>query len=947
MPLTDNIPDSALHAFLIKREAPKGEPCALVGMGSVKARWMVSDDDYDEFLDILHDYLFEKCLRPNNLVEQRRLDGLSPILIDLDFKYDPSTAIQRRFHTPNIRAFIRSFVKILKQFYEFDVERLRFFISLRPSPYEEKKKEGKCVKDGVHIQCPDLVLPMEHQLILRQCMLNEEAVAHAFEGTHYTNSDKLVYDEAVAKKAGWFFYGESKPDIPAYTVTSIYTYNVLTDEYEDEDASDYTNRELMEILSVRYNLQNSTVTIQEDAKEEWNKLLAQIRPAKANAGAGAEDPTSARAELSSLITALIPPGNTSDEIAFAKQLVQTCLSVERANSYQTWMEVGWCLHAIDQSEDMFNLWMDWSAKSPKFSSNNIGQLRRDWTRGWHYAGPTFTIRSLYMWAKQDNPVQFRKLQEDDVINFIEREVDGTHTHIARLMKRMYGDIYRAAVDSKKSEWYEFKDNCWRKLAQGLELRNRISTDVADIISRTRQVIKSRMKSCNDTESDFLDKRMKKFLKIEEKLYTTDFKNSVMKECVGLFYEDEFQNKLNSNSYLIGFTNGVVNLRQERTGIDGKTEYYCHFREGRPDDYITFQAGHWMPKQLDPIPYVPYDPTNPIYEEIDDFMTKVFPRPELRAYMWRKLASCLEGTNREQRYDTWIGIGGNGKSKLVDLMSFALGDYATSLQSTVLTRKRPESGAANPDIMAVRNRRFIYMAEPDDGEPLNTSRMKQFTGEDVVEARGLFEDQSKFQITGKMFMLCNKFPAIHTMDRGTWRRVMAVPFETKFVDPESEEGRDIDPAKNIHPRDNHIDTKLKNWRIAFMSKLVHIYETEYLVRGIEPIPAIVKQESETYRATFDSFGKFKQARIRMVPGETSTIKDIWRSYRNWYEMVGSGGGGKKLTQTELQKRLDDEYGVPTDKKTYRRIMVFDSDEDIDEFERQKAEGVSADTGATKL
>ena len=109
---------------------------------------------------------------------------------------------------------------------------------------------------------------------------------------------------------------------------------------------------------------------------------------------------------------------------------------------------------------------------------------------------------------------------------------------------------------------------------------------------------------------------------------------------------------------------------------------------------------------------------------------------------------------------------------------------------------------------------------------------------------------------------------------------------------------------------------------------------------------MKQESETYRATFDSFGKFKQARIRMVPGETATIKDIWRSYRNWYEMVGSGGGGKKLTQTELQKRLDDEYGVPTDKKTYRRVMVFDSDEDIDEFERQKADGIVADTGATK-
>jgi hypothetical protein len=32
-------------------------------------------------------------------------------------------------------------------------------------------------------------------------------------------------------------------------------------------------------------------------------------------------------------------------------------------------------------------------------------------------------------------------------------------------------------------------------------------------------------------------------------------------------------------------------------------------------------------------------------------------------MWRKLASYLEGTNREQTYDTWIGVGGNGKTIL--------------------------------------------------------------------------------------------------------------------------------------------------------------------------------------------------------------------------------------------------------------------------------------------
>jgi P4 family phage/plasmid primase-like protien len=376
----------------------------------------------------------------------------------------------------------------------------------------------------------------------------------------------------------------------------------------------------------------------------------------------------------------------------------------------------------------------------------------------------------------------------------------------------------------------------------------MTTEVAQVISDTRTKIRNRLNNLGNDERSFEETRMKKMTKIEQCLYTSGFKDSVMKECVGLFYEEDFALKLNSNQFLIGFNNGVIDLHHLKNGKDdGSKEYEVIFRKAEPTDFITFMAGRYTTKNCDPIDYVEYNINDPeqaaIHAEIDDFMTKLFPRPELREYMWRKLASCLEGANKEQTYETWIGVGGNGKSKLVDLMSMVLGDYASSLQSTAMTRKRPDAGAANPDIMAIRNKRFIYMAEPDDREPLNTSRMKQFTGEDDVEARGLFEDQTKFKITGKIFMLCNAFPAINTMDRGTWRRVRAVPFESKFVDPEVE---DVNEKENIYRRDNKLDANLFRWRTHFMSKLVHIYKTQYLPHGLGHIPAIVTQESNKYQ-----------------------------------------------------------------------------------------------------
>jgi putative DNA primase/helicase len=304
--------------------------------------------------------------------------------------------------------------------------------------------------------------------------------------------------------------------------------------------------------------------------------------------------------------------------------------------------------------------------------------------------------------------------------------------------------------------------------------------------------------------------------------------------------------------------------------------------------VTLKAGITADGK-EAIDYVPYDAKDPVQKEIMDFFKQLFPADDLREYILTLAAGCLEGSNLEQCFYIMTGGGGNGKSAFVELMTSVLGQYAGSLASTALTRKRPESGAANPDIMAIRNKHFIFMAEPDNNEPLNTSRIKQFTGEDVVEARGLFEDQTKFQITGKIFMLCNNFPPIQTMDRGTTRRMIAVPFESKFVDPNSDEMK-VDSGKKIFPRDPFLDIKLKKWRGAFLARLVHIYDNVYLRKGLHPIPLKVRKETDRYRETFDMFGKFPHS----TDNTASDIEFIER-----FESAGGAG----IKQSELRALLE--------------------------------------------
>jgi P4 family phage/plasmid primase-like protien len=333
--------------------------------------------------------------------------------------------------------------------------------------------------------------------------------------------------------------------------------------------------------------------------------------------------------------------------------------------------------------------------------------------------------------------------------------------------------------------------------------------------------------------------------------------------------------------------------------------------------------------MEAIDYKPYNPADPAQLEIADFFSKLFPDKDVRAYTLRLLASCLEGTNKEQCFYVATGVGGNGKSKLVELMRMTFGDYQTALQSTVLTRSRPDAGAANPEMMAAKCRRFIYLQEPDDKEPLNTSRMKQLSGEDMVEARALYGDQEKFVIMGKLFMMCNKLPPVTTMDRGTWRRIRVIEFVSKFVLPDHPEY--LEGRPNVFLMDPMLDKKLRSWREPFLALLVHIYETEYIPFGLNPVPAVVMKASDKYKENFDIYARFKSERVREPatleertecrnsPITTDKIKTIVSAWKKEARV--------ELNVQDVVNRLTEDFGEPSGKggKEWPMIKVFAADD----------------------
>ena len=123
---------------------------------------------------------------------------------------------------------------------------------------------------------------------------------------------------------------------------------------------------------------------------------------------------------------------------------------------------------------------------------------------------------------------------------------------------------------------------------------------------------------------------------------------------------------------------------------------------------------------------------------------------------------------------------NGKSLLVDLFQECLGDYSCVLPITLLTENRAKAGQAQPELFVTKGKRFAVLQEPDTKTAIQVGLLKELTGGDKIIARTLFKEPIEFKPQFKMILTCNDLPKLPPHDQGTWRRVRATEFVSKFT-----------------------------------------------------------------------------------------------------------------------------------------------------------------------
>ena len=814
--------------------------------GVSRGRYYISDNDYPIFFE-----LYQKAL-DNNLKLIELPKTLSPIKIDLDFRFDTEYK-EHQYTQDNIEKFIKAcFFEIDKYLEIEDSQKISFTYEI-PDPVVETKqnKDKKTVytyKDGIHIMFPYIVTKKNVQHIIRENILEVFDDIFEKDKVNYINKKEDIVDKSIIDKNGWVMYGSSKPGRVPYKLTKIYKYssNIIDQEIEliEEDINIYSLEEIIKLSSIR-NKDEETV-IKEDRKKEVTEYGNKMN----------------KKELKRNIT---KNNKITEEPEVIEKYLDMLLPFRRDN-YNNWLEIGMALHNIGEGdEEYLALWDNFSKDSDKYEYKCCHNKWRTFTK----CDDSLTIGSIRYWAQQDNSSEYIKytyelgIYNDIILKCLDDPYDN---HIANVITALYNEQF--IYDPNNSEWYHFTEHRWVCIKkEPLILLKYLSNDIVMLFHKyfNKVFIKNWQEKDNMDDKINAAKNAEKIYKIiEKKLKDNGPKARILNETREGFKNDDFLTQIDLNKNLIGFKNGVYDLKNK-----------C-FRNGRSNDFITMSTNY---------DYINYDSNDPVFQEVKDFIKCMQPDiteddTQRRKYLKRYMASILQSVNTDETFHIFTGGGRNGKSKLIELLEKSLGDYAGKLSISSLTKPRKNASDASPEQVIIRNKKLVTMQECDPNEKLNNGILKEYSGGDQVTGRGLYKDPLTFKPQFKMIMVVNDIPLLQNPnDPATFERLRAIFFPVHFV---REDPTDVYEK----PIDLTISEKIEVWAPYFMTLLIMWFHKYFPDNRVKLVPPnVVKRFTDEYRNNNDKWNEFYQTIITVTntknKSDKADIKDeIYKPFKIW-------------------------------------------------------------------
>ena len=985
---------NTLSQLLAECKAIGGKPITHTSFGASPGSYHIPATRQEELYALVAKSVFS-CNEDVTLVERIEREDVSPFRVDLDIKYtidsnNPPAQDQRVYGGGIMDEFLAIMMSCLHECLKVPEDQEKCLLYLFEKSHATEQADGVW-KDGVHIMMPHIITSTNVMKNIRKRVIAEMGdmiIDMKESGFNIINDPEDIYDEAVIERSGWMMYGCGKPNRPKYMLTAIW--NGKPDdglhkytESEADHAPDNVRKQLMMLFSnrhMKYNAGDNSYAVnfikqmsirghhphEEIPHTELYDMQCQAENERAQK---IEEAKKQQFPWYVPMQEDVDDNNHSNK-NFALDLVTKCLNPRRADNYSEWSKLCWCLHNIHNADDrLLEAFIEFSKRSERYSDEAEAACRKYWIKA---RSTTDNRRKLEMgslcdWAKEDNPDMYASIMEvrldrlikrccdkylpkaepktDDDGNFVEAgktkpvSWDNVNWYLVEVLHKQYGYnmVCTSAVSDKT--WWEYKNHRWTNVTEGL--RNYLSVDVHNLFTHYAQAKLIELNSIPTTNKEMraeVERIRSAALGIANNTRNPVSKGKIFNESCERFawnyrshmkdrkHDKSFEDLLDQNIYLIGLDNGIYDLKDHS------------FRPGICDDMISRSTENpW------------YEPENgwddPVVKDVMTFMKQVLPDKQTRQYVLTLFASFLDGKVME-KFHIFVGCGGNGKSKLIDLVTYAMGQssggggYCGNLPTSALTGKRGCSSGPSPEFVRLRGMRFVVVQEPEPKDRIQPGRLKELTGGDTIQARALHKAPVEFKPQFGIVMASNVLPKVPGDDGGVWRRMRVVRFNSRF------RPNPIPDDPNEFPIDEDLTDKLQEWKLTFFWILTRYYKVfiqgdhgevpilhyeEGETRASKGLPYCksVELETQRYHTQNDPINHFIVKNVNNKPEDLKHSRvdfdRLWELYKDWCK-----DQSVEPIQDDLRNAMEIRFDIMEDSPSFRgwkKICLYTSQEKL--------------------
>lgn len=918
-----------LTSFLQKHKVKKGDPYTHGSMVTPRSSFYIKDDDDMKKFWKLYCSNQMKTSDKEIIGITEKPEAAGPLRIDFDFKFSMDVGKKRRYTQKHVEDIIFAYQNIISNVVDpEDMEdELLYCVVLEKT---SARVENGVIKDGFHIHFPHFICNQYMQdVFIRNKIMDKLENSKEFEDFRKNvieqiievGNVKLTLTQQIEKAVdpiytkNWLMYGSVKDEkLEPWVISKCYDESLEEttlkkifgneiDKINDEHGKSIKPTFLLpRLLSIREKIEPIGLNMR--VKEETTRYVeAKKQRRRTQAIRQERDMAEVNTDLKTI----------------EEGKIMEMLSDYRADDYGMWMDVGWTLFNIGQGCDKaLEMWIEFSKRSAKFQD---GKCEEEWDK-MEMRGKT--LASLLFMAQHDNPDEYRYWKDQQLDTALYNAVSTpkpTHSGIAKVIHKKYEHKFVCA-DSKRDIWYEYHSHRWHLVDNGISIIKLMPTEMVDLFHDFMNRLSRKVQREEDEEKN--KKRRDRAYKIITELEQAPFCSNVLRMCKIFFYDGNFIKKMDENKDLIGFENGVYDLKQ---GI---------FRDGTPDDYITFTTGRF---------YQEYSQSDDDVLELEEYLQKVYVNPKLRNYFLDFICSCFQGGNRNKIFAVFTGEGDAGKSVIVKLLEQIFGDYCLNFpRETFIAGKGSSPGGARPDLARVRGKRIAFVKEIAKNEKLHIGMIKEMTGNDSFFARGLYEKGCDISPMFTLVLMCNEPPSIPAHDEPTWNRVRVLPHESCFPkanDPKRPIPEELEDQMKLKrfPRDPHLGEKIFHFAGPLTWLLLQRFKT-YYKNGIYE-PEEVTMSTKQYMVENNVYMQFNNERIEKVEIEEKKnvphikLDYLYKEFNNWYIENYPSFAKEKIGKGTFKREMSKLLGLTDDKSRWNgyklKIEQIDESNDVGEVE----------------